>query len=217
MESLSPSCNNISSIINNENDKKELTLKTTTKKIKNEGNNISLEATRKVKELLNLFPLSCSPQKFSCENPSKTSDGHIKRPCNNFMIFRKLAHDKKVRIKELRKYNQRDFSQHLGRIWNLLLTPEEKEQYSKFAKEVAEIHRSKNPTYKYQPKRLKAAWKQYNFQSPDKKLRSRIEILAENDQTITNHYTENNNNLEEINSMNSYLYIQSPSTFMSEK
>lgn len=186
MELLSLPCNNnttTTSVVSS--NKKEAATRTTKK-------NIPPKEVDRIKKLL--FPPPSSPEKFFCEHPPETSDGHVKRPCNNFIIFRKLAHDQRVHIKELKKYNQRDFSHLVSKLWKLL-SPEEKGQYTKFAKEVATMHRNKNPSYKYQPKRLKAAWKQVRFQNQEK---SHIEMTSEFEPPI-----DNNNHLNDINLVNS--------------
>ncbi|RIA85614.1 hypothetical protein C1645_781482 [Glomus cerebriforme] len=108
-----------------------------------------------------MFPSPMSAEQFIAKNPFQTVNGHIKRPSNNFIIFRKIAHDQKNQTSALSAYNERDFSKIIGRIWKNL-NNEEKSIYEKLGKEVAEMHKSLHPEYKYQPKRDKAAWKHFN-------------------------------------------------------
>ncbi|PKC03266.1 hypothetical protein RhiirA5_253837, partial [Rhizophagus irregularis] len=81
-------------------------------------------------------------------------DGHIKRPSNNFILFRKIAHDQKNQTPALSDYNERQFSQIIGKIWKGL-SQGEREEYKQLGKEVAEMHKKMFPKYKYQPKRDK--------------------------------------------------------------
>ncbi|PKY51151.1 hypothetical protein RhiirA4_303621, partial [Rhizophagus irregularis] len=81
-------------------------------------------------------------------------DGHIKRPSNNFILFRKIAHDQKNQTTALSDYNERQFSQIIGKIWKGL-SQGEREEYKQLGKEVAEMHKKMFPKYKYQPKRDK--------------------------------------------------------------
>ncbi|CAG8699034.1 2021_t:CDS:1, partial [Acaulospora morrowiae] len=132
------------------------------------------EETIRVKEVLNLFPPPCDAKRFYEQNPPNVKNGHVKRPCNKFMIFRKLAHDQKNNS-ELSGYNEREFSKHLGIIWTDLITDEQRGMYEQLANEVFEIHKAKNPDYKYQPKRDRAAWK--NLTPADQKLEQQQEQI----------------------------------------
>ncbi|CAG8535252.1 6870_t:CDS:1 [Dentiscutata heterogama] len=163
---------------------------------------------KRVKNLLNLFPPPCTAEQFFNKNPPKEAtggDGRVKRPCNKFIIFRKVAHDQKKETSKLMNYNERTFSKYIGIIWKHLITPEEKGYYEKLADKVAEIHKIENPNYKYKPKRDKATWKQY---SPDnqRKKKSRVQTTY----SLTDNF---GTNIQPIQSEQQLYYFEVPAEF----
>ncbi|CAB4387027.1 unnamed protein product [Rhizophagus irregularis] len=151
----------------------------------NEDLFVPMEQLNNVKRLLRMFPPPMSAVEFINKNPFHASDGHIKRPSNNFILFRKIAHDQKNQTPALSDYNERQFSQIIGKIWKGL-SQGEKEEYKQLGKEVAEMHKKMFPKYKYQPKRDKAAWKHFNPENNNSNLKSKRKIkvkLQKNQET----------------------------------
>ncbi|CAJ0638130.1 3436_t:CDS:2 [Entrophospora sp. SA101] len=118
----------------------------------------SSEKIQNVKNQLNLFPVPSTPESYVQKNPFNATDGRVKRPSNCFIIFRKIAHDQKKFNKQLEVYNEREFSKILGIIWKSL-EKRQVQMYKTFADSVANLHTTRNPNYKYRPKRNRAAWK----------------------------------------------------------
>ncbi|CAG8476040.1 2934_t:CDS:2 [Dentiscutata erythropus] len=170
-------------------------------------NKKELTEAKRVKNLLSLFPPPCSAEEFFNKNPPKVeeNDGKVKRPCNKFIIFRKVAHDQKKGTTKLMNYNERTFSKYIGIIWKHLITSEEKDHYEKLAAKVAEIHKNENPNYKYKPKRDKATWKQY---SPTNQRKKKTQA-----QTTYSQTDDFNKNLQTIQSQQQVYYLEEPTEF----
>jgi hypothetical protein len=98
-----------------------------------------------------MFPLPMTAKEFIERNPFVDADGYIKRPSNNFILFRKIAHHQKSQAPILFNYNERQWSQILGKIWKNL-SYEEKKAYRDLGNQVASLHREMFPEYKFQPK-----------------------------------------------------------------
>ncbi|CAG8628112.1 7876_t:CDS:2 [Funneliformis caledonium] len=139
-----------------------------------------------VKNLLNMIPPPITVKEFVESNSFATSDGHIKRPSNCFMIFRKIAHGQKNKTPALAHYNEREFSRIIARIWNNL-TEDELNIYKDLSKEIVEIHRIKFPEYKYTPKRNKTVWKHF-VRPVEKKNKRKVGVKKSKKQ---NHITSN--------------------------
>jgi hypothetical protein len=152
-----------------------------------DNNSIPMEQVSFVKRHLRMFPPPINAEEFIHKNSFQTSEGHIKRPSNNFILFRKIAHDQKNQTPELSDYNERQFSQIIGKIWKSL-NSDEISTYKRLGKEVAEKHKALFPKYKYAPKRDKAAWKHFNPESNIPNLKSKRKNRAKqqkHQETIT--------------------------------
>ncbi|CAG8607492.1 2658_t:CDS:2 [Ambispora leptoticha] len=126
-------------------------------------------ATREeVKEFLTIYKITSPPSFDEIIKDMKTefvqNDGHIKRPPNPFLVFRKTANLRAVELglksMEQNKF-QTKFSKLLGRVWQAL-SKEEKEGYYKLAEEIKMKHKEQFPLYEFHPKRDKSIFRIYN-------------------------------------------------------
>ncbi|CAI2168520.1 20502_t:CDS:1 [Funneliformis geosporum] len=159
-----------------------------------------------VKNLLNMIPPPITVQEFVESNSFAATDGHIKRPSNSFMIFRKIAHGQKNKIPALTRYNQREFSRIIARIWNNL-NNEELNIYKELSKEIVAIHRIKFPDYKYKPKRNKTVWKHFVY--PVEKKNKRKVGVKKSKNNITTNYPHTPPELESTNISDQYFWLNS--------
>lgn len=137
-----------------------------------EGEEFPMYRLDDIKDQLNMFPPPITAMQFIEKNSFEGADGRIKRPSNNFILFRKIAHDQKNQTQALSHYNEREWSQIIGKIWRSL-SPDEVYTYKSLGEDVASIHKKLYPDYKYQPKRDKAAWKHYTIQNVTKQSKSK--------------------------------------------
>ncbi|CAG8642778.1 5769_t:CDS:1 [Ambispora gerdemannii] len=98
-----------------------------------------------------------------------SSNGHIKRPPNPFLVFRKTANKRAkefgLKCKEQNKFQTR-FSELLGRVWQAL-PREEKDGYYKLAEEIKIEHKKEFPNYEFHPKRDRSIFRIYNHTQKD--------------------------------------------------
>ncbi|CAG8674298.1 23606_t:CDS:1, partial [Gigaspora rosea] len=162
---------------------------------------------KRVMKLLNLFPPPCTAEQFFHKNPPSPPDdkGKVKRPCNKFIIFRKVAHDQKKETSKLMNFNERTFSKYIGIIWDHLVTSDEKNHYTKLASKVKELHKAKYPSYKYKPKRDKATWKQYSPSSNQKKQNRKTKS-----QPVYSQIDDINTNVQQIQSTQGVYNFELP-------
>lgn len=160
-----------------------------------EGGFPQMDEKNRVKKLLNLFPPPITATQYVLENSFESSNGHIKRPSNCFMIFRKISHDKKNKTQELKRYNEREFSTIIGVIWKELSNVE-LDIYKNLSKEIVKIHQEMYPEYKYKPKRDKAAWKHYHYvptndanSNKKSKNKRKSKVRQQNQQETLNYFT----------------------------
>ena len=151
----------------------------------------------RVKNLLNLFPPPITAEEYVLSNSFSGPDGHVKRPSNCFMIFRKIAHDQKSQTPDLTHYNEREFSKIIASIWRDL-SKVELSTYRELSKEIGVIHKREFPEYKYKPKRDKAAWKHYNppveDKNVDKRSKNKRNLKLKNSVREQKQQEPNNNN-----------------------
>lgn len=96
-----------------------------------------------------------SLRKRTCTSHTRKRDpGHVKRPCNAFMLFRSHAVANQLVPKEVEK-DHRNISRIISYMWRSL-SSEERRMWDIAAENERERHRQLHPDYKYRPSSRRA-------------------------------------------------------------
>lgn len=89
------------------------------------------------------------PARSTSSHGRKTTPGHIKRPCNAFILFRSHAVTTNLIPKEIER-DHRNISRIISHMWHSL-DDEERKLWEKQAEIEKQRHRELHPDYKYRP------------------------------------------------------------------